>query len=425
MANNAIGSASVVLSANADGLAAGLSKAESQVAKFAGKATATASKAAAKDSKGGGLLSTLLLGGGIGAGLQVANKIWSQIEEPLQRLASGGGSKFDLGGLTVSDKDVGRLAAASNAVDRLFDSVASVAVKFGSGLGPGIASVADAISRGLELAWPLIDRLSRGIGAVLFVVGEVGIAFAETVAGIIDRVGAWITAQTGIGENAMTVEKIVLETARKIGVGFAYVWDGMKAGVRVVSYAAGVIVESLGKILEALARVAKEANAVGRDNLNGFGNRFNSGANRVLGAFGKRTEVGIGLGESLDTGADRIQGWADSLKGLGETMKAQGADALRDFGESAGDVNAFFDRIEGKLNAPQVRPAEKVQLAGAIERGSKEAYSAVVKNQFGGNAAGNDPVKVAKDQLKAELELVRLQKASLQALERIGQFAVW
>jgi hypothetical protein len=404
VANNAIGSASVVLSANADGLAAGLAKAEGQVAKFAGKAQATAAKSAGGD-KGGGLFSKLLLGGGIGVGIELAKKVWGQIDEPLKRLAAGGGSKFNLGGLAVNDRDLGRLDAASNAVDRLFDTVAAVAVKFGANMGPGIEAVSDAISRGLELLWPVFDRVSRAIGAILFVVGEVATVFAETVAGIIEHIGAWITAQTGIGENARSVEQIVLLTARRIGVGFAYVWDGMKVGVRVVSVAAGLIVESLGKILGALADVAKASADVAKDTI---------GDNELTRRFA--------------SGADRIGGWADSLKELGQGMRAQGSNALRDFGNSVNDVNAWFDKAEAKFNAPRPRmqPAQKMELAGAFERGSKEAYSAIVKNEFGAGGAGRDPVEIAKKQL-AEEQRTReaVKEVSATVRDTIGNLRVW
>lgn len=391
-----------MLSANADGLTSGLAKAEGQVAKFATKAGAIATKAASKESSGGGILSKILLGSGIGAGVELGKKIWAQIDEPLKRLAAGGGSRFNLGGLGVGERDLARLNMASESVDRLFDTVAAVAVKFGANLGPGITSVADAIAHGLELAWPLLDRVSRGIGAIAFVVGELATVFADTVAEIIEQVGAWITAQTGIGENARSVEQIVLLTARRIGVGFAYVWDGMKVGVRVVSVAAGLIVESLGKILGALSDVAKAAADVASNQLgdNAFTRRFSSGA-------------------------DRIGGWADSLKNLGSSMRAQGANALRDFGNSVDDVNRFFDRAEAKFNAPpKPRPQAKVELAGAFEKGSKDAYSAIVRNQFGGGAAGRDPVDIAKKQLATEQETVREIRGVKTAIENIS-FEVW
>lgn len=421
MANNAIGSASVVLSANADQLSAGLAKAEQAVNKFAGKAAATAAKAggpAAGGSAGGGLISKLLLGGGIGAGIELAKKIWTQVQEPLERLSVGGGSRFKLGGLAPTDRDVGRLSAAKLSVDRLLDTVAAAAVKIGSGLGPGIESFADAISAGLVAAAPLIDRVARGLGAVLFVVGEVASAFVEYAGRIIDQIGEWITAQTGIGVNAKSVEQIVLETARAIGVGFAYVWDGMKVGVRVVSVAAGLIVESLGKILGALADVAKGAADIAKGPLDSFGNRFNSGANRVLGwVSDKTTEVGQGLGERFDSGADRIKGWSDSIKGLGQTMRAQGMDALRDFGSSVNDVNRFFDKADAKIQAKRVGNPIVPKLAGALEKGSKEAYSAIVKNQYGG-FKGNDPIELQKKQLRAEEEAnasLRLIRAALES----------
>lgn len=174
-----------------------------------------------------------------------------------------------------------------------------------------------------------------------------------------------------------TVKFYTLATFEAIGVAGGYVWDSIKAGAGGVVGILGIVVHAWGKIFEAMGKVVK-LGAI----LPGVGGDFRAAADFVSG-FGKGT---------ADTGTGMVQ-W--SIR-RGE-----------EFGSSAKAVQDFFTKmvagkpaeIFGKKAGQEMARAfsAEVKFAEAIERGSREEYSARVRWEAQAQAREEQQIRKAEE----------------------------
>lgn len=442
MSSTAIGSASVVLSANADGLAAGLEQAERRVGNFAGEVSR---KLDAGGAGGGGFLSKMLggaaIGGAAGAvagavagGVAKGFELLGELPELIRGLAEGatGPEAGPLKGLVAGIDTF--IEKGKSLLGGFFASMAPGALAIGDALGhamevakPIINAVGSALSRAFEFAAPFIDKAVTAVGMLadrvgtwlspvldkigrgLDVVGHVfGAAFDEGLAlfdgmlsgigSVIDSISAWVgsffSVETAIG----TVESVAFGFFKMAGKGAAYVWDSLKAGVGAMSYVASFIVDGFARIVDAFQDTIKDLLTV---------------AGTLPDALG---------GAGFRRMAGEVDGWAGNIERAAESMREWGASAIAGWGSTAGRVDAWLDGVEARFSRRTANMAaeaaavigEPLKLAGAMERGSKEAYSTVAKF----NAAGaGGPTDAATRMNRNQEETNRLLRAVLRAVE--------
>ncbi|HYH67160.1 MAG TPA: hypothetical protein VD866_20860, partial [Urbifossiella sp.] len=124
----------------------------------------------------------------------------------------------------------------------------------------------------------------------------------------------------------------------------------------------------------------------------------------------------------VDNFSDSIGNAGRRISEVGEGISGWGADAVTGFGESAAGVDRWMDGVESRFRARRAtldRTAAKeppaaaadsapLKLAGALERGSKEAYSVMARfNTSAMTGAANPAVRAAEETNRLLREIAR------------------
>lgn len=257
---------------------------------------------------------------------------------------------------------------------------------------PIMKFVGNAISGALKMAEPVFDWLGRAIGSVAEVVEFTFDAISDGVQMVVDGVKEWIAGFGDIGAKVPSVREVVIGVFRAIGTAGGYAWDVIAKGMGNVAIGIGKIVEGFGVMIGKFNDVAKS----------------------------------MGLPTIL-TGTERI---GKSIGEWGEKM------AGRRFGQAADDFNNWLDK---KLKKLAEKPAiaggikglggeewQPAKLSGAIERGSKEAYSVEMRARYGDFGAAENVHKKNGKKLDKNNDIMKqlLDKLSgIEAkIEEVGSF---
>ncbi|HYH63678.1 MAG TPA: hypothetical protein VD866_03175, partial [Urbifossiella sp.] len=224
MSSTAIGSASVVLSANADGLAAGLDQAERKVSDFAGDVGRKLDNVGGKGG-GGGFLSKLLggaaLGGAAGAvgglvagGIMKGFEVLSGIPDMIRGFAE-----------KATGPEAGPLQGIVAAMDQVGATVSEVGGKFFAAFGPGILAVSDVAAGLSDRFGDLIDKVGAGLGAAFTVGVELAGSLLTAVGELIEGFFGWATGVAGVSDSTEGLSTVAFAVFRGIGKAVAYTWD--------------------------------------------------------------------------------------------------------------------------------------------------------------------------------------------------------
>lgn len=414
---NAIGTGAVVLTANADRLVDGLAKAEAKAVGWAGRVGGKVGGLLGKvkglfggakggggegGAAGGGLLGGLLFGTGIGAGVAVA---------------------------------LGGLAAVKGGADKVIDSLANigeVAKKY-QNVGTDRRAGVDRAARGMDRIAAVFDefmlnaavKLAPAIEMVAAVLERIG-AVASTVFGdVVDEIekvgagfGLWVAGADRAGEAGGAASRVIWDGLRQTSGVLALAADLTVGLGGSFVYTAGVALKGLSAIVGGLADVCDWlSEATGRAvKLGPLLGALAGGAGGFLvgGPFGALVgAVGGGfLGDQLLDGLDAGK-VKEKLDRIGDGMKTLGKLGIDAFGKMGPWVDAVFDKAEkGFSETERLTKMQGAALAGAMGRGSTEAYSVMAKFQAGniltGQASADNPVKIAKEQLKEAKDLKRI-----------------
>lgn len=398
-----IGSAAIVLSANADKLTAGLSKSKADVEKWAGgvaKSTDRAAKAAGGDGKGGFLGKLLGVGGSFAGGFAGAFTAagigkFFQLLHDLPELTARLGEKS-------TGSDTGALQSIAQGFVRIQDAVDELMTRGLALLAPAFGAVLDAATAFGGRTGPIFAKVGEALSVILYTGAELFGAFLSGVADIIQQIDGWAQETLGLADTTKGAGDQMFGVLRMVGKGFAYVWDTVKAGAGVVAVVVGYIeqgfgtlVKAIGKAVEQLARLAEQLPESIRP-------------------------------DWIGKAADAVKGWGDGIDQAGQKMVAWGKGAVMAWGDSAVAVDKWFDRVQQRFNERKAAFENPIpltpKLAGALTSGSTQAYSVVAKF-VGGNLAAQD---IPKEQLKLAKEGNQLLARAVQALERpqleIGTF---
>lgn len=283
-------------------------------------------------------------------------------------------------------RSMAKAQTAIGAVKTAFDSVWTTLI---ANLAPVIELIANRLVKNIQFIAPAVEWVSRAFathwGFILDVVGEVVDGIFEVVGVVADFIGELL----GLGNTTMTIEQVITEAWHGIGTAVAYVYDGMKAGVGVVSIA-------LGFLITKFAEVAKNFADLRASILNGMADAAD--------AVGS-TETAAALRASV---AD-VERLYEGIGKAGEKMQKWGQGTLDNFGNSAKDVDKWFDKrakkaeeaakkgvAGGKLdNTPEFKL--KYTKNDALMKGSAEGISAEIKYKT--EAMFSKPKDVEKQQL--------------------------
>lgn len=271
-------------------------------------------------------------------------------------------------GTVVDEKDMAAVQQAAKAIPKITAAMDGLWNRIVVAVAPVIEVVGNGLTKALEAVQPVlrwIGEASKAFFAVWGVLLDEVISLIKDVAG---GIGKWISETLGLKDTTVTAGGIVLGVLRGVGIALAYVWDTLKAGAGVVAYVTSFVVDGFGMVLKGLAAVVDMA--------------------RQLPGSVRPDWVGD-LAEGLDATSAKVAI-------IGDGMRDWGKNAVNGFGNSADDVRAWFDKIKRKLEerpepkkqkpvvgagGPEVAATGKDQLAGALQKGSKEAYSAIVRFQ--------------------------------------------
>lgn len=409
-----IGTGAVVLTANADQLLTGLDKGGAAIDKWASRAGRAADKVSdamnrrahetrrrteglkgeysadvdyskamggpkgkgkgkgKEGEKGGGLFGAALAGGAAGLAMAALTGVGKAVGHLIEKFATLNETAAKYGNI-----DVGRtmrIDGAQKAVDRMTAAGDDFLLRVGEQLGPTLEKIA----------------------TIVEVVGHVGAeAFASIVDGIgeaIDELLKWLGEIVGAGALTETVGDRTFAVLRAVGEGLAWLWDSAKAAAGGIALVAGSVAESFGAVLKTIGESVKA--------LDDF-----------IAALSPKMKVLLfGTAGANLTGG--LSEYGARVEKIGAGIADWGANAVAGFGSSAGKINEWFDRVEaGFNNTERLAKATGTARAGAFGKGSTEAYSVLAKFQAGniltGQSSPDNPVKIAKEQLKEAKEAKR------------------
>lgn len=310
-------------------------------------------------------------------------------------------------GVAFNDIDSEKVQAANDAIDKSKAVFRSLFQGLIAGFAPVIEGIANAATSVMKWLRPAFDWMSRAFTQVFDIAVWVFEAIGEAIGDVVDWVGELLGSLFGFAGEAPSIQQIVVDMFRTMGLAAAYVWDVIKAGAGIVAIGIGKVIETFGTLFEGIGEVVK-----GIADLAIAAGVFEESAARMKTA---------------------VDGWSGSIKGTGAGMVRWGEGTLNNFGKSADQFDAWLDKkLKGKAkdkkdeisDALEVK-ADPIKLAGALVRGTKEAYSLIVSNQFRG-MLGGDPAKKqldAQKQANRKLDKVVDNTAKVaKAVEDIGDF---
>jgi hypothetical protein len=387
--STAIGSASVVLSANADGLAAGLDAAERKVKDFAGDVGRKLDKVGG--SGGGGIIGKILggaaLGGAAGAAAgAVAGGVMKGLEllQGIPDLIRGLAEK-------ATGPTAGPLRGIVAGMDRIGDRAAQIGGRLFASMGPAFLALADGAAILADRAGELADKFGSGVAAALSVGIELTADFLDGTLEVVSGITKWVLGLDGLSDTSASVAKVVFDFFRVVGKASAYTWDTFSLGAGAIGWVAGKIVEGLGRAVQAFGEVIRLAESLPAAIRPAWLTDFSRAAEQA----------------------------GQGLRGVGDGLSQWGASAVAGFGQSAAQVDRWMDGVEQRFAsrnrnlaalAEGMRPTE-AKLGGALLKGSAEATSVVAKFQAQGMVNAADP---ARKQLAVMEEVKRL----LQSIDR-------
>ena len=228
-------------------------------------------------------------------------------------------------GTALSNADAGKIETANDALSRITTSIKGLFQRIIVAAAPVLTFWSERLTGAIKMVRPIVDWVGRGFEALYRVwdgvfaevsalVGELWAEFSGWAGDVFDFAGEW----PSIGD-------VITGTLKYIGIGLAYLWDTFEVGAKVASDVVGAIVILLADLLESNKEAARGLIEL---------------AEELGGVFGTALVTTDAKNKLDEIGAD----W----RKLGEAMRENGRDPLGGWGQSAGRVSAWFDRLGQK-----------------------------------------------------------------------------
>lgn len=296
-------------------------------------------------------------------------------------------------GFALSEADGKAIEEANDAVRRVTKAVEGLWNKLVVALAPAVQMIAEVITGWVVKGQPVFDWLARAFTQVWEIAKVVWNAISIAVQGVFESVMSLAGGLIDFAAGMPTIQQVIVGMFRAVGTAAALVWDTIKAGAGIVVFVASGIVSAFGYVVQAFKEVVKLAKELPEEL----------------------------RPKGLDGFVDGIERFEASVKGAGEKMREWAWGTAVNFGQSARNFNAWLDLAlmkKKELEKPkgpglqaEFMAFEPFKLAGAIEKGSKEAYSLSVRNKFG---------EFLPKQDKVEDELKKGNKQREKGNERLG-----
>ncbi len=287
-------------------------------------------------------------------------------------------------------------------VRSFFDGTTALASRLWARIQPRVQPVFDWLERAWETVKWVAGIAWDGIVSLVVPAIEEIVTWIEAA---IDVLADWATELFGFTKEWPKAEPVIVNVFRAIGVAGANAWDVIRAG-------AGFVAIGIAKVMEALVAL---------------GDQFN-GITEGLVQFAERNGIMNESLRGLKTFGDK---WKEMGRTASQRMQAWGEEQFRTFGRTAEQFNKWLDdkiisarrdnrkaRIEGDFGADDKNPPASWKLSEALEKGSKEAYSLVLKNQM---RTLYGPEDTAKKQLDVQKETKKVAEKSLDEQKKLNQ----
>lgn len=296
-------------------------------------------------------------------------------------------------GFALSEADGKAIEEANDAVRRVTKAVEGLWNKLVVALAPAVQMIAEVITAWVVKGQPVFDWLARAFTQVWEIAKVVWDAISLAVQGVFEWVMNLADGLITFAAGMPTVQQVIVGMFRAVGTAAAYVWDVIKAGAGIVVTVASFIVDGFGVVVEMFKEMIKLAKLLPEEL----------------------------QPKGLDKFIDGIDDLEKKTHGFADKMREWGKGAIFNFGDSAKQFNDWLDKAlekKKKIEKPkgpgleaEFMAFEPFKLAGAIEKGSKEAYSLSVRNKFG---------EFLPKQDKVEDELKKGNKQREKGNERLG-----
>ncbi len=301
-------------------------------------------------------------------------------------------------GFEISTAEMEKAQRATGAWKSMENSLTKIWRKVSTMMAPFIEWLASAFESVVNFVTPAFNWASRAIDKFT----EMAAIFRRAIVGALTEAWDWIKNTLSglfdwVGE-LPTIEKVITEVFRFIGIAAATCWDIIKLGAGAIAYAAGAIVKGF-----ALA----------------------------VGGFKEFIDLSKHLPESarptwLKEMSEGVAKLRNGTNAVGEDMMNWGKGAMTNWGNSVKQFDEWFKKATTKTPVAaaqaggprldsQFMVADPYKLGGAFLKGSTEAYSAVVKNAY-----GIEGDKVANKQLKEQEKIRKNTEGSDKTLKKIG-----
>lgn len=223
---------------------------------------------------------------------------------------------------------------------------------------PIVKFVGGAVSKAFALVTPIFEWLGRAMEQVSVILERVGevvmVWFNDVIAEVKLLIGE---VQSFTGEWP-TVEVVVTQCLKGVGIMLAYVWDTLKAGTGAIAFVVGWLVKGFGSLVDTFKATIKDLLEIAGKLPDELGGDW----------FRKQAANVDSLGSNIKAAGDKLVGW--------------GKNQMNDFGNSAERVEKWFNKLKLQRDdivkkaqkLPDAVPA-KYEAVAAHLKGSKEAYS--------------------------------------------------
>lgn len=302
-------------------------------------------------------------------------------------------------GIAFDESTGQQIEAANDAITRTKTSIKGLGQGFLVIMAPMIEGIANFATKFFQLLRPVMDWYGRAWGTIGEIAGLIWDVIVEGAQEVVNWVKEIVSGMDLFSGTMPTIREVIVAVFRAVGIAASLAWDTIKSGAGVISIAAGTIVLGFGKVVEVFKQVVMLAENLPED--------------------------------LRPAGIDRfIQGVKDFETGVfatGDKMVAWGEGAVMGWGNSAEEFNSWLDKALNKtkeikkagdgIGGGEDAPGDVMKLSGALMKGSKEAYSLVVKNQYR-ELMGEDTQK------KIHKEVKRGAKAGEKAADGIHRLEV-
>jgi hypothetical protein len=282
-------------------------------------------------------------------------------------------------GFKISADQVAAATVANTAMTRAQNTLS----RAWRGAVVAVAPLFEKVAGGVERMQPLFDWIGRGLSTFGLLFSAVWTEAGNLIGWVADGVAEFLAGMGLTSAQFPTIEQVIVNAFRTIGITGALVWDTLRSGAGVVAIAFGFIIEHTGG---------------------------------VVGAFRALVDLAGQLPEELrPPGFERFQSAVaaadDKVRGFGRGVREWGQGAVTSWGQSVTQFNTWLDRVTAKqatatqqTAAAAVRAAETVTAAvtklvnAALLKGSAAEVSVRMKHEFGGKSAEErtaDAVKTA------------------------------